>query len=129
MFHGWQEWENGDDDFLRTGSRRVGVWRWVGRPIAEFFCGNFFMNSLTDELLGIKQPKFDVGDLVKTRAATDAWGMPWLGIITKVTLNKNRDGNKKNVYTVDWVAGGEADILWYDFYDEELDLIQPGANC
>ena len=110
MFYGWQEWKNGEHDILRTGSRRVGVWR-VERPIADFFCENFFMNSLTDELLGIKQAKFDVGDLVKTRAATDAWGMPWLGIITKVTLIKNRDGDKKNVYTVDWVRRGSRHTL------------------
>ena len=87
------------------------------------------MDSLTDELLGIKQDKFDVGDLVKTRVATDAYGMPWLGIIPKVTQIKNADGDRRTVYTVDWVAGGEARILWYDWYDEDLDLVQPGADC
>ena len=93
------------------------------------FLRDFFMDSLTDELLGIKQDKFEVGDLVKTRAATDAYGMPWLGIITKVTMLKNADGDRRNLYTVDWVAGGEAQVLWYDWYDEDLDLVQPGADC
>ena len=42
MFYGCQELKNFEYDILSTGSRRVGVWRWVDRPIAEFFCENFF---------------------------------------------------------------------------------------
>ena len=87
------------------------------------------MNSLTDELLGIKKDKFDVGDLVKTRASTDAHGYPWLGIVTKVTVIENAEGEKKNLYTIDWVAGGEANVLWYDWYDEDLQLVQSAADC
>ena len=99
------------------------------RQRRRFFLRDFFMDSLTNELLGIKQSNFEVGDLVKTRAATDAYGMAWLGIITKVTMLKNADGDRRNLYTVDWVAGGEAQVLWYDWYDEDLDLVQPGADC
>ena len=87
------------------------------------------MKTLTDELLGIKQDKFSVGDLVKTVAGTDAYGMPWFGIVTTVTILKNDKGTVRNCYTVDWIDYEESQMLWHDWYDEDLDLIQPGASC
>lgn len=87
------------------------------------------MNSLTDELLGIKADKFVVGDLVKAKATSDADGTPWLGIVTTVTILKSKEGQIKNLYTVDWIDRQAMEILWYDWYDEDLILIQPGASC
>jgi len=88
------------------------------------------MKSLTDELLGIKQDKFKVGDLVKTTASTSTvQTKPWLGVITTVTLLKNKEGEKKNLYTVDWIEVEAKEILWYDWYDEDLELVQSAANC
>ena len=105
----------------------------VDRAIAgnrrDFFRQNFFMKTLTDELLGIKQDKFSVGDLVKTVAGTDPFGMPWLGIVTTVTKLKNDKGKVRNLYTIDWVDREATEVLWYDWYDEDLELIQPGADC
>ena len=89
------------------------------------------MDSLTDELLGIKHPRFDVGDLVSAKATSDADGTPWLGIVTSVTtLRGNEDKSEvRNVYTVDWIDREATEILWYDWYDGDLILIQPGASC
>ena len=87
------------------------------------------MDSLTDELLGITHPKFEVGDLVSAKAASDADGTPWLGIVTSVTILKNEEQEVKNVYTVDWIDREATEILWYDWYDNDLILIQPGASC
>tara|TARA_R100001224_G_C4019794_1_gene148916 strand:+ start:985 stop:1248 length:264 start_codon:yes stop_codon:yes gene_type:complete len=87
------------------------------------------MDSLTDELLGITHPKFDVGDLVKARATTDVDGTPWLGIVTSVTILRNKEGDVRNVYTVDWVDREAMEVLWHDWYDDDLILIQPGASC
>jgi hypothetical protein len=87
------------------------------------------MNSLTDELLGIKHPKFDVGDLVSAKATSDADGTPWLGIVTSVTILKNKEQEVRNVYTVEWIDREATEILWYDWYDSDLMLIQPGASC
>tara|TARA_R110002074_G_scaffold296954_1_gene468480 strand:- start:337 stop:600 length:264 start_codon:yes stop_codon:yes gene_type:complete len=87
------------------------------------------MNSLTDELLGIKADKFVVGDLVKAKASADADGTPLLGIVTTVTILKNKEGQTKNLYTVDWLDKEATDILWYDWYDEDLILVQQAANC
>ena len=87
------------------------------------------MKTLTDELLGIKHDKFSVGDLVKTVAGTDAYGMPWLGIVTTVTILKNDKGEVRNLYTIDWVDREATQVLWYDWYDEDLTLVQPGADC
>jgi hypothetical protein len=101
----------------------------VSSQSPDFFCGNFFMNSLTDELLGIKADKFAVGDLVKAKATSDADGTPWLGIVTTVTILKSKEGQIKNLYTVDWIDRQAMEILWYDWYDEDLMLIQPGASC
>ena len=95
-----------------NGAKFVGGIVKKSQATPPIFARNFFMNSLTDELLGIKQDKFDVGDLVKTRAATDEFVcMPWLGIITKVTQIKNAEGDRRNLYTVDWVAGGEENLV------------------
>ncbi len=134
MLHGRQEWENDYDDIFGARSRGS---QWdvarLNRAIAgnrrDFFRQNFFMKTLTDELLGIKVDKFTVGDLVKTRAGTDAYGMPWLGIITTVTVLKNDQGEIRNLYTIDWVDREATLVLWYDWYDEDLDLVQPGADC
>ena len=87
------------------------------------------MKTLTDELLGIKADKFAVGDLVKTKAGTDAYGMPWLGIVTTVTILKNDLGEVRNLYTIDWVDTEATKVLWFDWYDEDLILVQPGADC
>ena len=89
------------------------------------------MDSLTDELLGITHPKFEVGDLVSAKAASDADGTPWLGIVTSVTIlrSKEEEAKTKSVYTVDWIDREATEILWYDWYDEDLALIQPGASC
>jgi hypothetical protein len=88
------------------------------------------MKTLTDELLGIKQDKFKVGDLVKTTAQTSpTQTKPWLGVITSVTELKNSKGEKKNVYTVDWVEVEAKEILWFDWYDSDLILVQSAANC
>lgn len=87
------------------------------------------MKTLTDELLGIKADKFAVGDLVKTKAGTDAYGMPWLGIVTTVTILKNDLGEVRNLYTIDWVDREATKILWYDWYDEDLQLVQSAADC
>tara|TARA_R110000737_G_scaffold244394_1_gene255288 strand:- start:430 stop:693 length:264 start_codon:yes stop_codon:yes gene_type:complete len=87
------------------------------------------MSTLTDELLGIKADKFAVGDLVKTKNTSDAYGMPWLGIITSVTMLRNAKGETHNCHTVDWVDREATKILWYDWYDEDLILIQPAASC
>jgi hypothetical protein len=87
------------------------------------------MDSLTDELLGIVHPKFEVGDLVSAKATADADGTPWLGIVTTVTILKNKEGEVRNVYTIDWIDREATEILWYDWYDEDLVLIQPGASC
>ena len=87
------------------------------------------MKTLTDELLGIKQDKFSVGDLVKTVAGTDAYGMPWFGIVTTVTILKNDKGVTRNLYTIDWVDTEATKVLWYDWYDEDLILVQTGADC
>jgi hypothetical protein len=96
----------------------------------DFFRQNFFhMKTLTDELLGIKHDKFSVGDLVKTVAGTDPFGMPWLGVVTTVTLLKNDKGETRNLYTIDWVDREATQVLWYDWYDEDLTLVQPGADC
>ena len=51
------------------------------------------MNSLTDELLGIQKNKYEVGDLVKAKATTDATGQPWIGIIRSITILKNKEGD------------------------------------
>ena len=95
----------------------------------DFFRQIFYMSTLTDELLGIKADKFAVGDLVKTKNTSDAYGMPWLGIVTSVTLLRNTEGETRNCYTVDWVDREATKILWYDWYDEDLHLVQLGANC
>jgi hypothetical protein len=87
------------------------------------------MNSLTDELLGIIADKFAVGDLVKTRSATDAYGMPLLGVITSVTVLRSKEDMERNCYTVDWIDFETSQMLWHDWYDEDLILIQPGASC
>jgi hypothetical protein len=87
------------------------------------------MSTLTDELLGIKADKFAVGDLVKTKNTSDAYGMPWLGIITSVTLLRNTEGETRNCYMVDWVDREATKILWHDWYDEDLYLIQSGVSC
>ena len=88
------------------------------------------MDSLTDELLGITHPRFEVGDLVSAKAAADADGTPWLGIVTSVTILKSEEQQEvKNVYTVDWIDREATEILWYDWYDDDLVLIQPGASC
>ena len=88
------------------------------------------MNSLTDELLGIKQDKFKVGDLVKTTASTSpVHNKPWLGIVTSVTILKNKEGEVRNLYTVDWIEVEAKQILWYDWYDEDLHLVQTVADC
>ena len=87
------------------------------------------MKTLTDELLGIKQDKFAVGDLVRTKSASNANGMPWLGVVTVVTVLRNDQGEVKNCYTVEWIDMEATQILWYDWYDEDLVLIQQGASC
>ena len=87
------------------------------------------MNSLTDELLGIKADKFAVGDLVKTKSATDAYNMPLLGVVTSITMLKNDKGTTRNCYTVDWIDFETSQMMWHDWYDEDLILIQPGASC
>jgi hypothetical protein len=87
------------------------------------------MNSLTDELLGIKADKFAVGDLVKSKSAIDAYGIPLLGIVTTVTTLKKDEVAKRNCYTVDWIDYESSQMLWSDWYDEDLVLIQPGASC
>ena len=88
------------------------------------------MKTLTDELLGIKQDKFKVGDLVKTTASTSpVHNKPWLGIVTSVTILKNKEGEVRNLYTVDWIEVEAKQILWYDWYDEDLHLVQTVADC
>jgi hypothetical protein len=87
------------------------------------------MKSLTDELLGIKHPKFEVGDLVKAKAATNAYGALCIGIVTSVTILRNKTGTIRNVYTIDWADKESTKILWHDWYDEDLILVQPGAEC
>ena len=87
------------------------------------------MTSLTDELLGIKTDKFAVGDLVKTRSATDAYGMPLLGVITSITLLTSKEGMERNCYTIDWIDFEASQMLWHDWYDEDIILIQNGAIC
>ena len=87
------------------------------------------MNSLTDELLGIQKNKYEVGDLVKAKATTDATGQPWIGIIRSITILKNKEGDTKNLYTVDWVDEEAKEVLWYDWYDEDLQLVQKVADC
>jgi|TARA_R110001583_G_scaffold63148_2_gene184841 hypothetical protein len=95
----------------------------------DFFRQIFYMSTLTDELLGIKADKFAVGDLVKTKNTSDAYNMPWLGVITTVTILKNTEGKTHNCYTIDWVDREATKILWYDWYDEDLHLVQSGAAC
>jgi hypothetical protein len=91
VLHGWK---NGKTATMTFSERDLVVLVYgVGSPIADFFCENFFMNSLTDELLGIKADKFAVGDLVKTKSATDAYNMPLLGIVTSITMLKKRQGH------------------------------------
>ena len=87
------------------------------------------MNSLTDELLGIQKNKYEVGDLVKTRATADATGQPWIGIVRSITILQNKECDTKNLYTVDWVDEEAKEILWYDWYDEDLQLVQKVAIC
>ena len=88
------------------------------------------MSSLTDELLGKKQDKFKVGDLVKTTAQTSTvYTKPWLGVITSVTVLKNKQGEIKNLYTVDWIEVEAKEILWHDWYDSDLHLVQSAADC
>ena len=88
------------------------------------------MKTLTDELLGIKQDKFKVGDLVTTTASTSLeHDKPWLGVVTTVTVLKNDQGKKRNLYTVDWIDVEAKQILWYDWYDEDLCLVQQSADC
>ena len=87
------------------------------------------MKTLTDELLCIKADKFSVGDLVKTVAGTDSYGMPCLGVVTTVTILKNDNGETRNLYTIDWVDREATKILWYDWYDEDLELVQSAADC
>lgn len=87
------------------------------------------MNSLTDELLGIQKNKYEVGDLVKTRATADATGQPWIGIVRSITILQNKEGDTKNLYTIDWVDEEAKEILWYDWYDEDLQLVQKVADC
>jgi hypothetical protein len=101
----------------------------VSSQSPDFFARIFFMDSLTDELLGIVHPKFEVGDLVSAKATSDVDGTPWLGIVTTVTILKNKEGEVRNVYTIDWIDREATEILWYDWYDEDLVLIQPGASC
>ena len=97
---------------------------------ADFFSPEFFMKTLTDELLGIKQDKFKVGDLVKTTASTSpVRTKPWLGVVTSVTILKNKEGETKNLYTVDWIEIEAKEILWYDWYDSDLTLVQSAADC
>ena len=135
MLYGRKEWQDDNDDILRARPRSS-QWR-VDRLIKaiagnrrDFFRQNFFhMKTLTDELLGIKADKFSVGDLVKTVAGTDEYGMPWLGVVTTVTILKNDKGETRNLYTIDWVDKEATKILWYDWYDEDLTLVQTGADC
>jgi len=87
------------------------------------------MKTLTDELLGIKEDKFAVGDLVRTKNASSANDMPWLGVVTAVTILRNDKGEMRNCYTVEWIDMEATQILWYDWYDEDLVLIQQGASC
>ena len=96
----------------------------------RFFSPEFFMKTLTDELLGIRKDKFKVGDLVKTTASTSpVQTKPWLGIVTSVTILKNKEGELRNLYTVDWIEVEAKEILWYDWYDEDLHLVQTVADC
>ena len=135
MLHGRQERQDDNDDILRARPRSS-QWR-VDRLIKaiagnrrDFFRQNFFhMKTLTDELLGIKADKFSIGDLVKTKINANEYGMPWLGIVTTVTVLKNDNGETRNLYTIDWVDEEAAKILWHDWYDEDLDLVQTGAAC
>ena len=88
------------------------------------------MKTLTDELLGIKQDKFKVGDLVTTTASTSLeHDKPWLGVVTTVTVLKNEAGEQRNLYTIEWIEVEAQRILWYDWYDEDLELVQSAANC
>jgi hypothetical protein len=88
------------------------------------------MKTLTDELLGIKIDKFKVGDLVKTTVSTSpVQTKPWLGVVTSITALKNKQGETKNLYTVDWIEVEAKEILWYDWYDSDLSLVQSAANC
>ena len=87
------------------------------------------MKTLTDELLGIKHDKFAIGDLVRTKNASNANDVPWLGVVTTVTTLRNDQGEVKNCYTVDWIDQEAVQILWHDWYDEDLTLVQPGADC
>jgi len=128
MLHGREKWYDSNDDIFGARPRGIGIWQLVAQ-LADFFCENFFMDSLTDELLGIKADKFEVGDLVKTKSATDAYGMPLLGIITSVTILKNNKGTVRNCYTVDWIDFEASQMLWHDWYDDDLILIQNGVSC
>ena len=133
--HDGQEWESRYDDILRERPRGlergvdgIGIKSQAKPPI--FFARIFFMNSLTDELLGKKQDKFKVGDLVKTTASTSpVRTKPWLGVVTSVTVLKNKEGETKNLYTVDWIEVEAKEILWYDWYDGDLTLVQSSADC
>jgi len=135
MLHGRQERQDDNNDILRAGPRGS-QWR-LGRLInaiagnrRDFFRQNFFhMKTLTDELLGIKADKFSVGDLVKTKINADPEGLPWLGVVTTVTILKNDKGVTRNLYTIDWVDTEATRVLWHDWYDEDLILVQPGADC
>jgi len=136
LLHGREERQDDNDDILRAGPRCVE--RQVGGGIVynrrqrrRFFFARFFiMKTLTDELLGIKQDKFKVGDLVTTTASTSLeHDKPWLGVVTTVTVLKNDQGKKRNLYTVDWIDVEAKQILWYDWYDEDLCLVQQSADC
>ena len=135
MLHGRQEWENDHDDLFRTRPRGF-EWGVGSVDIAiagkspRFFSPDFlYMKTLTDELLGIKHDKFAIGDLVRTKSASNANGMPWLGVVTTVTVLTSEQGEVRNVYTVEWIDMEATQILWYDWYDEDLVLIQQAASC
>jgi len=50
-------------------------------------------------------------------------------VVTTVTVLKNEAGEQRNLYTIEWIEVEAQQILWYDWYDEDLCLVQPAADC
>jgi len=76
-----------------------------------------------------KNGLFYVGDLVMARSALDAYGTPWVGIVTHKDLLVDARGNQTTQYRVSWVESEANESLWPRWYDEDMILVQPGQHC
>ena len=87
------------------------------------------MSSILNSGRSTKDGLFYVGDLIMSRAATDAYGNPWIGVITEKAVLTDSRGNQTTQYRVHWMEEEANESLWPTWYDEDMTLVQPGQHC